>query len=166
MIVMKRKISCILAAAMLFGMLPVAAFASDEVSETSQPIPELTEYETLPEDPQIPEEMQETESVPETDPAAEPETETDSESEQEAEQEEVHETEQENEILTGDVDGDGEVTTADAMQILKYVANLIDTVDLSQADADKDGMVTAVDAALVLRYCAGLSDALPAQNAQ
>ena len=160
MIVMKRKISCILAAAMLFGMLPMAAFASDEEPEAMQPIPELTEYEW------VPEEITETETEPveATDPAEATEPET--ESVQETALEEVSEDEQEKEMITGDVDGDGEVTTADAMQILKYVANLIDTVDLSQADADKDGMVTAVDAALVLRYCAGLIDALPAQNAQ
>ena len=160
MIVVKRKISCILAAAMLFGMLPMAAFASDEEPEAMQPIRELTEYES------VPEEITETETEPveATDPAESTEPET--ESVQETALEEVSEDEQKNEILTGDVDGDGEVTTADAMQILKYVANLIDTVDLSQADTDKDGMVTAVDAALVLRFCVGLIDALPAQNAQ
>lgn len=63
-------------------------------------------------------------------------------------------------ISTGDVDGDGRVTAADARLILRRSARLV-TFTMEQdalADIDKDGKVTATDARIVLRYCAGLGE--------
>jgi len=85
---------------------------------------------------------------PATEPAAEPETEP--------------EQEEEPEVLSGDINADGEITSEDAMCILKFVAGLEEEIEESAADVNADGMVTAADAACILRFCAGLADTLSA----
>ncbi|MBR6593790.1 MAG: dockerin type I repeat-containing protein [Clostridia bacterium] len=59
---------------------------------------------------------------------------------------------------SGDVTGDGKVTSLDAAMILRYDAGLeaFDDLAIAAADYNGDGKVTSLDAALVLRYDAGL----------
>ena len=101
----------------------------------------------LEEEPE-PEPATESTTEPATEPAAEPETEP--------------EQEEEPEVLSGDINADGEITAEDAMCILKFVAGLEEEIEESAADVNADGMVTAADAACILRYCAGLADTLSA----
>lgn len=62
----------------------------------------------------------------------------------------------------GDVDGDGEISTADAVLVLQYAAKLIgpEAVDIRVADVDKSGAIDTADAVLVLQYAAKLIDKL------
>lgn len=55
---------------------------------------------------------------------------------------------------TGDVNGDGNVDSLDAAQILKYDAGIIDSI--TNADVNGDGVVNSLDAAMILKYDAGL----------
>ena len=58
----------------------------------------------------------------------------------------------------GDADGDGSVTSSDALKILRIVAKL-DTIDPSKvtfADVDGDGDITSADALGILQYAAKL----------
>ena len=59
----------------------------------------------------------------------------------------------------GDVDGDGEITAADAIAILRQSVELenFDDDKCLLADVDGDGEITAADALEVLRYSVGLS---------
>ena len=61
--------------------------------------------------------------------------------------------------LLGDVDGDGNITSADALTILRASAGLssLSPEQTKLADVDGDGNVTSADALLVLRHSAGLS---------
>lgn len=63
----------------------------------------------------------------------------------------------------GDVDGDGEVTSYDALLLLQYVAGMssIDDEILLIADNDLSQEITSYDALLVLQYSTGLVDSLP-----
>ena len=63
----------------------------------------------------------------------------------------------EEEILKGDLDGDREVTAADAVLLARYLAELqeLDQKQLAAADIDGDGAVTSSDSVLVARYLAG-----------
>ena len=55
----------------------------------------------------------------------------------------------------GDVDGDGEVTTADATLVLKYLADWQITLPHpDRADVDHDGAITVRDAQKLLQYLA------------
>jgi len=99
---------------------------------------------------------EEPEPEPATEPTTEPATEPAAEPETEPEQEE------EPEVLSGDINADGEITSEDAMCILKFVAGLEEEIEESAADVNADGMVTAADAACILRFCAGLADTLSA----
>ncbi|MEX0787015.1 MAG: dockerin type I repeat-containing protein [Dehalococcoidia bacterium] len=57
----------------------------------------------------------------------------------------------------GDADCNGELTAIDAILILQYGAEMIDTLPcLDLADANGDGQVNSVDAAIVLQTVAGL----------
>jgi hypothetical protein len=62
--------------------------------------------------------------------------------------------------IKGDVDGDGRVTTADALEILKYVAGLrsliVGDAARAAADVNGDGKIDTADAMAVLRIVAGL----------
>ena len=56
------------------------------------------------------------------------------------------------EVLIGDIDGDGEVTSQDANFITRYLAHFetLDASQLSRADMDGDGQITSYDASLIL----------------
>lgn len=60
-----------------------------------------------------------------------------------------------NECLRGDVDGDGEYTTSDALSILQMVVGLTEEYPYT-ADADENGTVDAADALIVLKKVVGL----------
>ena len=64
--------------------------------------------------------------------------------------------------VVGDVDGDGNVTAADARPALRRAVGLEDYAEKSPeflaCDADKDGSVTAADARLILRAAVGLEE--------
>ena len=64
--------------------------------------------------------------------------------------------------VPGDVDGNGELTSIDALMTLRYVMGLLDesALDLNAADADGDGAVTSADALLIMRVSMGLVEAL------
>ena len=63
-------------------------------------------------------------------------------------------------ILLGDVNQDGSVDYLDAMQVLRYDAELVelDEDQLAAGDVNADGEVNSLDAILILRYDAGLID--------
>lgn len=63
----------------------------------------------------------------------------------------------------GDLDGDGEVTSYDALLVLQYVSgeSSIDDEILLMADNDLSQEITSYDALLALQYVAGLVDDLP-----
>lgn len=60
--------------------------------------------------------------------------------------------------VMGDLDGDGEVTAADARLALRAAValDLLDEEQKKRADVDGDGKVTAADARLILRSAVGL----------
>jgi len=64
--------------------------------------------------------------------------------------------------LFGDLNGDGEADTADAVEILMYDAGLEDLSEetLLKADLNGDGEVNTLDASMLFRYDAGLTDAI------
>ena len=66
--------------------------------------------------------------------------------------------------LLGDVNGDSLVDTLDAMLILRWDAELIDTdeLNLKMGDVNGDTLVDTLDAMLILRLDAELIDKLPA----
>lgn len=63
-----------------------------------------------------------------------------------------------NVLIPGDLDGDGTVTSADAVLLARYLVDLTDLTDaqLRAADVDHDGEVTSADAVLTARLLAGL----------
>lgn len=68
--------------------------------------------------------------------------------------------------LLGDVNNDERITSADAQQILRYSAHLIefDSIQMQRADVSNDGRITSNDAQWILRYAAHLVDQFPADN--
>jgi hypothetical protein len=64
-----------------------------------------------------------------------------------------------NTVLTGDTNGDGLVTAADALLLLRNLVGLASLSEsgLKAADVNGDGFVTAADAALILRAIVGLA---------
>ena len=61
------------------------------------------------------------------------------------------------EVLLGDVNCDGTLTSVDALLILQRVARLLQTLPcLEDGDIDEDGAITALDAVLILQHSAGL----------
>ncbi|MBQ4428326.1 MAG: choice-of-anchor J domain-containing protein [Clostridia bacterium] len=66
--------------------------------------------------------------------------------------------------IIGDVNGDGEVTAADALLALRYVMALeeLGEEQLAQADVDGDGEVTMMDCLLIQRYAMGIIASFPA----
>ncbi len=60
--------------------------------------------------------------------------------------------------IPGDVDYDGEITSNDALLILRMALNLMECPDLFAADVDGNGEVQGVDALIVLRRAMGLTD--------
>ena len=71
-----------------------------------------------------------------------------------------------NQGIIGDTDGDGEVTTADALLALRYIMELekIDEAQLALADVDGDGEVTMSDCLLIQRYAIGVIESFPVEN--
>ena len=63
-------------------------------------------------------------------------------------------------VLIGDVDGDGDVDTADARKVLRAAVGLETLTDEQKkaADADGDGAITAADARKILRNSVGLEE--------
>lgn len=62
----------------------------------------------------------------------------------------------------GDVNGDGQVNSQDALWVLWYVAEIVDEVPFpAVSDVNEDGVINALDATLILQYDAGLIDSLP-----
>ena len=61
------------------------------------------------------------------------------------------------EVLLGDVNCDGTLTSVDAVLVLQFVARLLQTLPCPEnGDIDEDGALTALDAALILQHSAGL----------
>ena len=60
-------------------------------------------------------------------------------------------------FLLGDVHGNGEVNTADAVYILKYSAEMLTLAEEQKefADTNSDGAVNTADAVMILKYAAG-----------
>jgi hypothetical protein len=68
-------------------------------------------------------------------------------------------------FLRGDISGSGSVTTADALEILRYIAGLENVIEGDEraeaaADVNGDGKIDTADAVAVLRVVAGLPDAI------
>lgn len=65
-------------------------------------------------------------------------------------------------FLVGDVDGDGTVTSRDAVMIQKYLAGIIDLDDVQKSivDTNGDGQINIFDATRIQRYVAGVIDEL------
>ena len=61
-------------------------------------------------------------------------------------------------ILLGDVNGNGNINTADAVLILKYAAEMVvlDCTSFTAADVNHDDKVNTSDAVMILRYAAGI----------
>ena len=61
-------------------------------------------------------------------------------------------------IMTGDLNSDGKVNTADAVLVLKEAAGIINltTEQLKCGDTNHDGKVNTADAVLILKYAAGM----------
>ena len=60
--------------------------------------------------------------------------------------------------INGDVDGDGKITSADALNVLQAVTNIIDLTDeqKKRADLDGDGEITSTDALYILQMIVSL----------
>ena len=67
---------------------------------------------------------------------------------------------QDGERILGDVDGDGSITTEDAIRAAEISANVFIPTPLEEAaaDASGDGTVNALDAALIARHAEGIED--------
>ena len=65
---------------------------------------------------------------------------------------------QEPQALTGDLNGDGTVNTADAVVVLKSAAGMVhlDEKQNTAGDCNHDGAVNTADAVLILKYAAGI----------
>lgn len=66
-------------------------------------------------------------------------------------------------LLTGDLDDNGVINVVDAVQLLRYVASLLQLSprQIRAADANSDGRINAADAIAVLRHVAGLEALSP-----
>lgn len=65
-------------------------------------------------------------------------------------------------VKKGDLNGDGDITSADAVMLARYLADLIDLTEkqLLAADLNGDGEITSADAVRMARYLAGLIESL------
>ena len=63
-------------------------------------------------------------------------------------------------LMTGDPDGDGEITVSDALTALRIAAQLAEETPamLTCCDVDNDGRITVADALEILRVAVGLKD--------
>lgn len=65
-----------------------------------------------------------------------------------------------NEIVYGDVDGDGDVSMKDVLQVRKYIAGMEAELDLAAADVNGDKSVDMKDVLMMRKYIAKLIPAL------
>lgn len=65
--------------------------------------------------------------------------------------------------VSGDVNGDGAIDTADAVLVLQCAAKLIaqTAIDAVAADVNRDGVIDTADAVLILQYAAKLIERFP-----
>ena len=61
-------------------------------------------------------------------------------------------------VLSGDLDGDGELTSADVVLLARYLAGAetLTEAQLTAADLNADGVITSADLVLLARKVAGL----------
>ena len=59
------------------------------------------------------------------------------------------------ERVSGDANGDGKITTADVLQLLKYVSGWGVEVNAANSDVTGDGKITTADVLLLLKYVSG-----------
>ncbi len=70
-----------------------------------------------------------------------------------------------NEIKLGDVDCDGDIDSVDALQVLRKVAGIVDSLPCEEAaDVDGNKSINSVDALHILRFTAGIIDHFPAES--
>ncbi len=64
----------------------------------------------------------------------------------------------EDESMPGDLDGDGELTSADVVLLARYLAGAetLTEAQLTAADLNADGVITSADLVLLARKVAGL----------
>lgn len=65
-------------------------------------------------------------------------------------------------VTTGDLSGDGAVTSADSVMLARYLVGLAELTDsqLRAADVNGDGAVSSADSVMLARFLAGIIDAL------
>lgn len=65
-------------------------------------------------------------------------------------------------VMTGDLNSDGTVTSADAVLLARYLVGLAELTDqqLEAADVNRDGAVSSADSVMLARYLAGVIDEL------
>lgn len=63
------------------------------------------------------------------------------------------------EYTLGDVNNDGNITVADAIEVQRHIANIVtlEGEQLAAADTDKSGSITVADAIEIQRLIAGLT---------
>jgi len=66
--------------------------------------------------------------------------------------------------IFGDADNDGEVTAADAAEVLKESIGMPTSIVANRADVDGNGSIEAYDASLILQYVVKLIDTFPVQQ--
>ncbi|MCR5809276.1 MAG: DUF2436 domain-containing protein [Clostridiales bacterium] len=72
------------------------------------------------------------------------------------------------EPIWGDANGDGEVTSADVLLVMRYAQGLddIDEENLPWVDVNGDGVVNMADALLIARYNMGIIDHFPVEEVE
>ena len=71
-------------------------------------------------------------------------------------------------LKAGDADEDEQITSQDALEVLKYAAGLVsfDEMQKDAADVNDDEKIDAQDALLILKYAAKLIDAFPKDTSE
>ena len=67
--------------------------------------------------------------------------------------------------VRGDVDGDGKVTSSDALLVLQYTVGQKKTIDKTKADLNGDGQINSGDALIILQICVGMIFTAPTTTA-
>lgn len=67
-------------------------------------------------------------------------------------------------VLSGDVNGDGEVDTIDSIRLVRFLVDLVELTESQQkaADVNHDGDITTTDAIRLAKYLVGIVDTLEA----
>jgi hypothetical protein len=67
--------------------------------------------------------------------------------------------------LKGDVNGDGKVTSADALMVLQHTIGMeVKDMNLTAADLNADGTINSADALKILQICVGIVDPEPVKT--